>query len=125
MNTVLGYHEIVPAHCRYVYSVSCQQLREHFTILAESSGCGTAYHAPAISFDDGHASHNRYALPVLDEFGYHATFFVIAGFVGKRAGFMSWDEVRHVNNCGHSVQSHGWSHVRLTDCTRDALFQEL
>jgi peptidoglycan/xylan/chitin deacetylase (PgdA/CDA1 family) len=125
MNTALAYHEIVPAYCPYVYSIDCKQLTEHFKVLADVCGTHMRHRMPVISFDDGHASHHRYALPLLEQFGYRGTFFVIAGFIGKRSGFMSWDELRELHSCGHSVQSHGWSHVPLTACTRDTLFQEL
>jgi hypothetical protein len=114
---VVAYHEIAPEPSGYTYAVDCAQLRGHLEVLK----AGGAF----ITFDDGHASHYRYAAPMLEEFGLHATFFVIASYAGVRPAFMSWQELRALTVSGHEVQSHGWSHTHLTSCSKSKVRDEL
>jgi peptidoglycan/xylan/chitin deacetylase (PgdA/CDA1 family) len=80
---------------------------------------------PRITFDDGHASHYRYALRVLEEFGCKATFFVLPGLVGTLPQYMDWSELRVLSDLGHEVQSHGWSHVAFTRCSPKDISREV
>jgi peptidoglycan/xylan/chitin deacetylase (PgdA/CDA1 family) len=80
---------------------------------------------PGITFDDGHVSHHKYAAPLLNEFGFQGTFFVTAGWIGTRAGYMNWGEVSDLLRQGHAIESHGWSHAFLTCCDDVTLRSEL
>lgn len=78
----------------------------------------------AITFDDGTRSQFDHALPALLERGMTATFFVTTDWVG-RPGYMSWGELRHLVECGMSVQSHSRSHPFLSECDAEQLRREL
>jgi len=78
-----------------------------------------------ITFDDGHVSQYTHSLPILEEAGAKATFFITAGWTGTRSGYMSWRQLAELINCGHEVQSHGWSHEFLTQCSTQTLKEEL
>lgn len=84
--------------------------------------------AAAISytFDDGLRDQYTHAAPMLDEFGFKGTFFVIPGRVSpsvedaerrrndKRAwGTITWDELRDLAARGHEIGNHTWSHRSL------------
>jgi peptidoglycan/xylan/chitin deacetylase (PgdA/CDA1 family) len=119
---ILTYHEIVPTPSRYVYSATVTQLNEHLAAVRDLPGdVGT----PPITFDDGHASHYRYALPLLEKAGVKATFFVTPGWTGCRPGYMDWPQLIDLIHMGHEVQAHGWSHTLLTACTPEELTGEL
>lgn len=118
---ILTYHEIVPKAVPYVYSVTCDALAEQLTLvqsLTESA-------AVRITFDDGHASHHRYGLPLLSRFGCKGIFFVTAGWTGVRSDYMDWGHLAELVAEGHEVQSHGWSHKLLTACSEAELAEEL
>jgi len=123
---VLTYHEILPAPSQYLYRVTSAQFQTHLSLF--SSGILPAVsreHAPLITFDDGHRSNFERALPLLEQFGLKATFFVLAGCVGGTDKYISWDQARQIVAAGHRVESHGWSHRLLTQCSHDDLEEEL
>jgi peptidoglycan/xylan/chitin deacetylase (PgdA/CDA1 family) len=78
-----------------------------------------------ITFDDGHVSHCRIAAPLLQENSRTATFFVTAGWIGKRDGFMQWPQLLALILQGHKVQSHGLTHRFLTQLSDAELATEL
>jgi len=51
--------------------------------------------ALAITFDDGYADNVREALPILEDVGVPATFFVSTGLIGTQKLFW-WDELEHL-----------------------------
>lgn len=82
---------------------------------------GTNY----ITFDDGHVSQYDHGFSVLQELSMKATFFVTSGWTGKRPGYMTWKQLAELARYGHEVQSHGWSHTLLTQCSAKELQIEL
>src|SRR5512135_329078 len=78
-----------------------------------------------LTFDDGFRSMRYVALPWLLRFGYPAVLFVPSDFLGRRNWFdagdepeeaiCDWDDLRELERCESSVQSHGASHRRFTD----------
>jgi peptidoglycan/xylan/chitin deacetylase (PgdA/CDA1 family) len=63
-----------------------------------------------VTFDDGDRSVYDYAWPILEKYGFEATYFVITGRVGERwsgLDFLSWDELRELEESGtFSIESH-------------------
>ena len=63
----------------------------------------------AIQFDDGWKS-AQLALPVLDRYGFKATFWIIAG-TGIGPPHMDWDEIRAIGrNRRYDIHSHSMTH---------------
>jgi peptidoglycan/xylan/chitin deacetylase (PgdA/CDA1 family) len=120
----LTYHEIGEQGSPYLYFVPAGRFREHLAEVANTVGALNSRRIE-LSFDDGHVSHRELAMPILDEYGLKATFFITAGWTGKRLGYMTEQQVRELSQAGHSVQSHGWSHRMLTLCTDQELRDEL
>lgn len=121
---ILTYHEIAPHDCDYLYSVSRERFAEHLRFCSQWRQERPA-EAPEVTFDDGHASNYRYGLPLLEEHGWRAIFFVLAGKPGEDPAFVSWPELREMVSLGHQIQSHGWSHKFLTQCSNAELRHEL
>jgi peptidoglycan/xylan/chitin deacetylase (PgdA/CDA1 family) len=69
-----------------------------------------AHPAARISFDDGNWSDVDYALPALLDRGLDATFFVLAGRLG-RPGSLDPGAVRHLAAEGMRIGSHGMDHA--------------
>jgi peptidoglycan/xylan/chitin deacetylase (PgdA/CDA1 family) len=78
-----------------------------------------------ITFDDGEQSQFHYALSLLAEHEFNATYFVTPGLIGTAAKFLGWEELKALHAAGHSVHSHGWSHKFLTFCSDGELAHEL
>jgi len=122
----LAYHEITEAESEYLYGISRRQFKEHLRCVqrlatVNRSGSNLLH----ITFDDGHVSQYDHAFSVLQELSMKATFFVTAGWTGKRPGYMTWKQLAELARCGHEVQSHGWSHTLLTQCSAKELQIEL
>jgi len=90
-----------------------------------------------LTFDDGSADLLHTALPVLEELGFSATVFVIAGMLGGKntwehvheshpeLNLLTADEVREVSERGIEVGSHTMTHRRLADLDPAAVNQEV
>lgn len=79
----------------------------------------------AITFDDGYMDNYENALPVLKEFNYPATIFIVSGLVGKtnkwmmsenypERPLMGWREIEEVKKNGITIGSHTMNHPRLS-----------
>ena len=72
-----------------------------------------------LCFDDAIRSQYEIALPILEEFGFGATFFVAEkgkspmddGFEDKSI-YMTWDEIKDIDKRGFEIGNHSLSHTR-------------
>lgn len=125
-STTLTYHEVFPEPSPYLYAVTTAQLDEHLRLISELCARANRRIAPVeVTFDDGHISNYRYALSVLAKNSRRAIFFITTEWTGVREDYMSWPQLRELVALGHSVQSHGWSHVPLTHLALREAEQEL
>jgi peptidoglycan/xylan/chitin deacetylase (PgdA/CDA1 family) len=91
--------------------------------------------AALLTFDDGYRSMREVALPVLLRSGYPSVLFVPTDYVGGRNWFdadnepdeaiCDWDDLRELERCNVSVQSHGTSHRAFSDLTVPEQEEEL
>jgi peptidoglycan/xylan/chitin deacetylase (PgdA/CDA1 family) len=91
----------------------------------------------ALTFDDGYRNFFERALPVLVEYRFPATVFVVTGFCGHRNDWqssqrqpprldlMGWQELREAARLGVSVGAHTVRHPRLPDLSAEEIAQEL
>jgi peptidoglycan/xylan/chitin deacetylase (PgdA/CDA1 family) len=69
--------------------------------------------AVILNFDDGRKSQFTQAKPILDKYGFKATFYVVCNYIGKKDGYMDWNEIKTLQKEGHDIGSHSMNHVRL------------
>ena len=141
---VFMYHAVAEEPDPMMIQVTPRRLRQQLTTLrrlgyrgvsmerllaaddAESSLVG-------LTFDDGYADFAETAAPILDEFGFSATVFVVAGQIG---GTNDWDppptrrlmdasDIRVVQRAGHEVGSHGMSHTAMSKICDEIVDAEL
>jgi peptidoglycan/xylan/chitin deacetylase (PgdA/CDA1 family) len=62
-----------------------------------------------LNFDDGFQSQYTYAKPILDKYGFKASFFVVCNYAGK-PDRMSWQEITTLHNEGYDIESHSMNH---------------
>ncbi len=90
----------------------------------------------AITLDDGYVDNLDAALPVLQQFGFSATTYVVSGSIGRFNGWdaerlgirkplMSVAQLQRWNDAGMEVGAHTRTHPRLTHCTDAALQDEI
>lgn len=88
-----------------------------------------------LSFDDCFADVAEHALPILERYGFRASFFAVAGCLGGRSFWgqgpaaelelMSGAKLRELAGAGHEIGSHGFHHRSLPWLTADEIWSEL
>src|SRR2546428_4534515 len=78
-----------------------------------------------INFDDSFKSQFLYAKPILDKFGFKATFFEVCGWIGKYPiSKKSWQDLAALRQDGMDIESHTMTHAHLnTLSTADLNYQ--
>jgi peptidoglycan/xylan/chitin deacetylase (PgdA/CDA1 family) len=91
----------------------------------------------ALTFDDGFRNFFTRAFPILQEYGFGATVFLVTGRCGKnndwpgnppglpRSELLDWREIRELSDNGIDFGSHTRSHPDLTRCSPKELVPEI
>lgn len=77
-----------------------------------------------LTFDDGHGTNYHLAWPILRQYGFTATFFVVAAWVDT-PGYLATKEVRALAAEGAEIGSHGMTHRFLPLLSDEELRWEL
>lgn len=111
--------------------VSLEQVGK--AIFESENSCGKVF---GITFDDGYADNLRYALPILREFGFSATVFLISDTIGtdevhnprwlidnpnvdaSHYRYLRRDEVKELMDAGFEIGSHSVTHPFLDRLNR-------
>ena len=87
--------------------------------------------AVILTFDDGYKSQYTNAKPILDKYGYKATFYIVCNYVGNGDGQdnpnarMSWEDITALKNDGYYIGSHSMSHADLEFLSENGLEYEI
>lgn len=102
------------------HSISTDEL---YDFLA---GKGTLPDRPVlITFDDGYVDNYTTAYPILKKYNLKATIFIVTGFVSKRNGYLTWDQLREMEKNGITAQSHTVTHAPLPELPDERIREEL
>lgn len=79
-----------------------------------------------LTFDDGYLDNYEVAYPILQEYGFTGTFFVVSEFIDQqREGYMTWPMVEEMAAAGMRIESHSRTHPDLRGMDRDRLIWEI
>jgi len=137
----LMYHELEvagrklcqsePGYVRYILPL--ETFRRQMAWIKESGWRGLnvseALRYPAepgvcITFDDGCETDLIAAAPLLRAFGFNATFYLTAGFLGT-PGYLSASQVQDLDAQGFQIGCHSMTHPYLSDLTEPELKREV
>jgi hypothetical protein len=68
-----------------------------------------------IGFDDSYKSQVLYAKPILDQYGFKASFFEVCTWIGKTSDRQTWQDVAALQRDGMDIESHTMTHAHLPD----------
>jgi peptidoglycan/xylan/chitin deacetylase (PgdA/CDA1 family) len=140
-STILMYHSLDTSGS--VISLAPEVFRLHMSTLKASGApvvpLGDVQRTPgafAITFDDGFRSFAETAVPVLRDYNFPATVFVVSGYCGKfndwqprrdiaRQPLMSWSELRQLTAQGIEIGAHTVNHPNLLHMPADQAAAEL
>ena len=106
------------------YAVREHELRSQIALLHDAGWSGVSVtgalcakanpgRSVAITFDDGSETDLRAAAPLLQEAGFGATFYVIAGWL-DRPTYLSVRQIRELHAAGFEIACHSMNHRYLT-----------
>ena len=67
-----------------------------------------------LTFDDGYKNQYSNAKPILDKYGFKATFSIVCNYVGNGDNRMTWEEIKSLQQEGHDIASHTMNHDDLS-----------
>ena len=77
-----------------------------------------------LSFDDGYEDNHRVILPMLEERGMKAVFYVVTNDIGL-PGYMTWNNLFDMERRGMEIGSHTANHIPLTTLPPEKQREEL
>jgi peptidoglycan/xylan/chitin deacetylase (PgdA/CDA1 family) len=144
------YHEIVSGEPQEIHAVSVAQFTSQMNWLQQNGYTIVGFESQlsndlrnilfpqksvVLTFDDGYLDNYTNALPVLQQLGISATFFLIGGYIGStskwRKGNLSTtpllnlQQVREMDRMGMQFGSHSMTHSDLTTLIPETLKQEI
>jgi peptidoglycan/xylan/chitin deacetylase (PgdA/CDA1 family) len=77
-----------------------------------------------VTLDDGYEDAYTAAFPILRRYHYHATFFIVTGFVDTPR-YVTWSQVRTMDKAGMEIGVHTLDHMDLTILPGWRVWQEI
>ena len=74
-----------------------------------------------LNFDDNRKTQFTEAKPILDKYGFKATFYVVCKYLDNKKGYMNWTQLETLYKEGHDIGSHTMNHDNLTDSSKKSL----
>ena len=147
---ILTYHSI--DHSDSILSVTPEKFLSHMTVLANSGYQIVSLHevvsylkiprffpekTAALTFDDGFQNFYEEAFPVLKNFGFPATVFLVAGWCGRKNSWpgqhktipsfdlLDWKDIKEMAGQGIEFGSHTMNHYNLSQISSEEAEQEI
>ncbi len=145
---ILTFHKVDPSFEWGVTRITPSQfkrileffIQEGFVTISLRQFFDPAYSLPlkpvVMTFDDSYESIYTHAFPLMEQYGFTATVFIITGYAGKintwdvnlgwrRFRHLSWDHVVQLKKAGFEIGSHTVHHPDLTRMNGFLLKSEL
>jgi peptidoglycan/xylan/chitin deacetylase (PgdA/CDA1 family) len=124
---ILVYHHVVPDHAPGVLYVTPDGFEQHLRFLSDNGYQSVSFadladsleyglplpERPVIlSFDDGWENQFQYGFPLLQKYGFSATFYIVSGYVDHQ-NFMTTDQLQTMMAAGMTIGCHSHTHPSL------------
>lgn len=108
--------------CLYDHGYQAVSMAQASRILAEGKPVDKLV---ILTFDDGYLTFYTKVWPVLKQYNYSATVFVITGFVGYYSNYANWEQLKELNANGMEIGCHTMTHPSLTTLNTAGLQQQI
>src|ERR1044071_8171708 len=80
-----------------------------------------------LTFDDAVASHYAVVRPLLQRYGFGATFFITEGFsfLTNKQDYLTWDQIRELHKDGFEIGNHTRAHLAVTQRSLGQLREQI
>lgn len=79
-----------------------------------------------LTFDDGYSTDYEVVYPILEEKDLKAVTYISPIFIEEKVeGYMSWDQVKALDEAGWDIEDHTYSHANLKELTEPEIHEEL
>jgi peptidoglycan/xylan/chitin deacetylase (PgdA/CDA1 family) len=78
-----------------------------------------------LTFDDGYKNQYSNAKPILDKYGFKATFYIVCNYVGSGDNRMTWEQIHSLHDEGHDIAAHTMNHDDLSKLSPQAVEYEV
>jgi peptidoglycan/xylan/chitin deacetylase (PgdA/CDA1 family) len=84
-----------------------------------------AHTVVSLTFDDSNLDQYTNALPSLQQYGMHGTFYTITGYIGVNSNYMTRPDLQAIAADGNEIAAHTVLHPYLTHLTSDEAAREI
>ena len=114
------------AHMQYLFDGGYNPISLYQLIDALRTGATLPVKPVVLTFDDGYTDHFSTVYPVLHQFGFTGTIFVITGAPDNSApGYLSWPQIAEMAESSISMENHTRDHIDLRNQDYDTLVYQL
>jgi peptidoglycan/xylan/chitin deacetylase (PgdA/CDA1 family) len=118
--------ELFKAHIQYLKSAGYSSVSLYEVDQALRTGSSLPPRPVVLTFDDGYIDHYTYVFPILQEFSFTGTFFIITGFADNNyPAYLSWQQIKTMSDAGMNMEAHTKNHADLRQRSRDFLIYEV
>ncbi|MCB0193164.1 MAG: polysaccharide deacetylase family protein [Anaerolineae bacterium] len=118
--------DLFDTHLAYLQEAGYESISFQQLAVALSRGEALPPKPVIITFDDGYRDSYENAFPVLQKYGYTATFFIFTQPIDTaNVDFLSWDMVREMHQAGMEFGSHSHTHPDLRNRDVEFLLREI
>lgn len=118
--------DIFRAHLQYLQEQGYTSISLYDLDQALMLGTELPSRPVILTFDDGYLDHYTVAFPLLQEFGFTATFFIITARADTHdPAHLSWAQITEMSAAGMDMESHTKNHMDLRERERDFLIYEI
>lgn len=79
-----------------------------------------------LTFDDGYLDHYTIVFPLLKQYGFTGTFFIITQFIDEGSvGYLNWEQIREMSAHGMAMEAHTKTHPDLRNRDVDYLVYQI
>lgn len=108
--------------CLYDHGYQAVSMTQASSMLAEGKPVNKLV---ILTFDDGYLTFYTKVWPILKQYNFSATVFVITAFVGNYGNYANWEQLKELSAGGMEIGCHTMTHPSLPTLNAEELHQQI